>query len=209
MTKQELTRLKTAFLPKNKGKKELPSPKSPPQLNIGMLVGISFSVVLATLIISHLTRSNKNPLKATKTSLAMQANFAQGEIESLILIEGKNNLKPILKEFPITITSASLKTLVVNLQNPLNIYENNVRIYFENEPKQIGVVLKDYLYSSNSQEPVKVDLKGESYLEINSQKMDFNKYNLNLYRISQFRLLFEPDPANPSLKIKAIEIVRK
>ncbi|MBN2121305.1 MAG: hypothetical protein JW734_09675 [Candidatus Omnitrophica bacterium] len=223
MAKEELHRLKQAFFVNHK-EKNLPSKKNKPWFTMGFLMTLSFSIVLIAFLLSYSNKDNKSSFsKTTKSSSSKTAKRLSNKnsrlekkesllldpIESLFLIQETNKLKPLVKEFPITINGSSLATLVVNLKKPLNIYEDCLKVYFNDEPREIDLILKDYLYCSNSRDPVTLYTSGKPSLEITGQALGLEESDLNLYRITQLRIVFDLKTLPLDFKIKNIEIAKR
>lgn len=205
MLKLDLKRLKEIFLLHSQ---DVSSSNNTPQFPVGLLLSLSFCIVSIILITAYFTRNDKQPFSGNDKLVSLQANTCiSEEIDSLLLIERLNTLKPLLRKLPIIINETNYAGLVINLKKPLNIHENSILISFDNGPKEIGIILRDHLFFSNSRNPIKKNMNQTSILSIDSQSIDTVNYQLNLYKIDQLRLLFDLQSIAP-LKIKKIAIVK-
>lgn len=208
MPKQELTRLKQAFISNNPGK--VPEKKNRPQLTISLLITFSISVAVIAFIISYAKkgRTTTIPTNQIAKESAKEITLSEG-IESIFLIQGANKIKPLLTRFPVVISGSYPITLVLNLKKPLNIHKDSIEVYFDEAVDEIQLVLKDYLYFSNSQNPIKLKTDNKKSLVIGSDALSLNNFDLNLYRVNQLRFTFDSNSLPSIFKIQKIEVRKK
>jgi len=207
MPKKDLTRLKQAFLLNNQ--QETPLQKNKPRFTLNLLLTVSVSVVLIAFTISFFTKDNVvDKLKNAAGRFTGKEMVLSEEIESLFLIEEMNRIRPLLKKFPITISGSHPATLGVNFRKPLNIQKDSIKVYFDEGLQEIKIVLKDYLYFSNSLNPIKIEVNGRSASEIGTKSLDFRNVDLNPYKINQLRLIFDSKTQPSVFRIKKIEVAR-
>ena len=208
MPKQELTRLKQAFISNNPGK--APEKKNKPQFTISLLITFSVSIAVIAFAISYSKKEKTAILPESKLTSALgKTTLLSEEIESIFLIQDTNKIKPLLTRFPIVISGSRPATLVVNLKNPLNIHKDSIKVYFDETLDEIKLVLKDYLYFSNSQNPVNLKADGKSALVIGPKASYLKDFDLNLYRINQLRFTFDSDSLPSIFKIRRIEVQKQ
>ena len=78
------------------------------------------------------------------------------------------------------------------------------KVYFEDTLQELDIILKDYLYFSNSRNPITVDLHNPSVLEIDGANLGLAGNDLNLYKITQLRIIFDLTRLPFDFKIKEI-----
>ncbi len=198
---KDLERIKKAFL--TKSHKSSPSKEFNPSPTKGLLASI-IGIILLGIFLNLYFQKEKSSQKQSKPLATV--SYPE-EIDSIVIINNKGILKPLEKILPLALENLSLKTLIINLKNPLDLYQKIIKIYFKNPLKKVKLVLKDSSYYSNSHNPANIGTNKENILEINFANLALQDLTLNPYRITQLRL--EINGPLLKQKIKDIKIVQK
>lgn len=196
--KKELERLKKAFF--SSLESSASSFKINSKNNLFSFILLSIVIISGLSLIPYLIKKS-SPEKKLKLSQKEEPNLSlPPQIESLGVL--KNNIfieYSNLKEG----TYLSKDTyLVINFKDWLNLKEKTFRIYTEPPLKKISLILKDYLFYSNSKEPLFLQTN-KPYLELKGNFVEKLASSLNIYRVKEIRL--SPERIT-SIKIKKIEI---
>lgn len=210
MEKAELNRIKRAFLPKQPKKEALSFEYKRRIIPKNILLLSSF-LILLILTGVRLTSDNKthnsrvvNPSSTEQVS--SKENYPE-EIRSLTLIEKYNNLTKLFPQFPLTIYGPSLKSLSVDFSKPIDLNRKSIRIFTANPGRKIGIILKDYTFTSNADSPITKTSDKDGVLSINVGNTLGLTQRLNTYKISQIRLIFYFNDKLSPVKIPKIDIV--
>jgi len=210
MEKAELNRIKRAFLPKQPKRESLPLEYKKRALPKTILLLSSF-LILLILIGIKLIADNKthngqvvNSFSAGKVS---SKENCPKEISSLTLIEKDNIPTELFPQFPLTIYGPLLKSLSVDFSEPINLNQESIRIFTANPECKIGIILKDYTFTSNANSPITKTSDKDGILTINAEDTAEFAQGLNIYKISQLRLIFYFNDKLSPVKIPKMEIV--
>ncbi len=210
MKKAELNRIKKAFLPKQPKREVLPLEHKKRVIPKNILLLSSFSIILiltgVKLIADNKTHNGQvvNSFSAEKVS--SKENHPK-EISSLTLIEKDNIPTKLFPQFPLTMYGPSLKSLSVDFSGPINLNQKSIRIFTANPGRKIGIILKDYTFTSNAGYPITKTSDKDGILTINAKDTAGLAQGLNIYKISQLRLIFYFNDRSSPVKIPRIDIV--
>ena len=210
MEKAELNRIKRAFLPKQPKKEVLPLEYKKRILPKNILLLSSFLIVLilaSIKLISDKKDNNSRPVNFLASEEAPPKKSHSQNIKSLTLIEKNNTLTQLFPQFPLTIYGPSLKSLSVDFLKPINLNQESIRIFTTTPNRKIGIIVKDYTFSSNADSPITKTSDKDGTLTINTENTAGLAKYLNTYKVSQLRLIFYFNDKLSPVKIPKMDIV--
>jgi hypothetical protein len=187
-------RLKDTFFSPSKKKKK----KLPPKKNLFVPVGIAILMVLVVFILFakyEFIVVNRQNIGLEKNTISL----LHGDISSGVRFLGKDkHLMKAGSSFIRLIIPAHEKTgLIINLKKPIDVRADSIYLYLKKPdvPLNVGAIIRDNRYFSNSLNPlvVKLNEKSSSYIKIPLEFKNVFLQNANPSQIEQINLYFYPE----------------